>query len=130
MGSIVTGSEENPGKPLRPNAALSLQALLLKQERALVIRNNQEPRVPVPGKCSPSSVPGSCLPLYIPMTKLGLSGEGHRYYIDDVTGGERITALIAFLLALDDQPGRLPAKPSPPVPSQPATPAPYASAAR
>ena len=38
----------------------------------------------------------------------GVEGRGHRFWIDDEPGGERITALVAFLLAMDDEPGVLP----------------------
>ena len=42
------------------------------------------------------------------MTSLGVSGIGHEFWIDDTPGGDRITALVAFLLALDDRPCELP----------------------
>jgi hypothetical protein len=37
-----------------------------------------------------------------------VDGSGHDFYIDDVPGGDRVTALVAFLMALDDAPGELP----------------------
>jgi hypothetical protein len=37
-----------------------------------------------------------------------VEGRGHDFWIEDEPGGERITALVAFLLALDDAPGQLP----------------------
>jgi hypothetical protein len=46
------------------------------------------------------------------MASLGVSGVGHEYFIRDEPGGERITALVAFLLALDDKPCELPGEPS------------------
>jgi hypothetical protein len=88
---------ENGGAPaLRSDAALSLQALLVRSERARVLGANQQPSISVPG------IPGR----KFAMTELGVEGVGHDYYIEDSPGGERISALVAFLLALDDCPGR------------------------
>ena len=91
---------------MRANAALSLQALLLKSERVIVLRENSSPRVPVPGQCEGGGHAPACKELRLPVAKLGVSGKGHEYWVDDFPGGKRITALIAFLLAIDDSPGR------------------------
>jgi len=39
------------------------------------------------------------------MSQMQIEGIGHDYWIDDELGGDTITALVAFLLALDDDPG-------------------------
>jgi hypothetical protein len=44
----------------------------------------------------------------VSLLSLGAEGRGHEFWIDDVPGGERVSALVAFLLALDDAPGQLP----------------------
>jgi hypothetical protein len=107
MGGILELQEREPQRNLRANAALSLQALLLKSERVVVLRENQMPRVPVIGRCAQPGQSAPCAPLLLPVAKLGMSGKGHEHWVDDYPGGERITALIAFLLALDDRPGTL-----------------------
>jgi len=93
----------------RPDAALSLQALLLESERRKIVASNRQPTVRVPpGAIDLSGAPGTPAPEWIPMTSLGVSGIGHEFWLDDVPGGDRITALVAFLLALDDRPCELP----------------------
>jgi hypothetical protein len=94
MGQILTYREANPDSYLRPNAALSLQALLLGSEREKVIAANRVPVYPVNGSTERVS-----------MASMNVQGIGHEKYIDDHPGGEKITALVAFLLALDDDPG-------------------------
>jgi hypothetical protein len=49
------------------------------------------------------------LPESVSMESLGVSGVGHELWVNDVVGGDRITALVAFLLALDDKPASCPA---------------------
>jgi hypothetical protein len=107
MGGILELQEREPQRNLRANAALSLQALLLKSERVVVLRENHMPRVPVIGRCAQPGQSAPCAPALLPVAKLGMSGKGHEHWVDDFPGGERITALIAFLLALDDRPGTL-----------------------
>ncbi len=88
--------ETNQAPWLRSDAALSLQALLLKSERAKVLTANQNDKAfPVPGLNETFTI-----------NQVGVEGVGHDFYIDDVPGGERISALVAFLLALDDCPGQ------------------------
>jgi hypothetical protein len=94
MGQILTYREANPDSYLRPNAALSLQALLLKGEREKVIAANKEAVMPILGTSDRLS-----------MDAMNVQGIGHEMYIDDTPGGDKITALVAFLLALDDDPG-------------------------
>jgi len=94
IGQILVRREGEPETYLHQNAALSLQALLLKSEREKVIAANQEKVYPVPGSTD-----------RIALASMQIQGVGHDYWIDDQPGGEQITALIAFLLALDDDPG-------------------------
>ncbi len=101
MAGILTRWEADPASRIRANAALSLQALLLRSERARVIEENQVRVVPVPAPHQEIREPLS-------MALLGVEGIGHEFYLDDVPGGEDVTALVAFLLALDDNPGSLP----------------------
>ncbi len=95
MGQILNYREAHPDSYLRPNAALSLQALLLKDERAHVIAANGEAILAVPGENQ-----------RLAMSALQIEGIGHEFWIPDQPGGEIITPLIAFLLALDDEPGK------------------------
>jgi hypothetical protein len=97
IGQILLVHESRPATYLRSNAALSLQALLLKIERDKVIAANNESIYPIPGSSD-----------HIPISAIHIQGIGHNYYIDDSPGGERITALVAFLLSLDDDPSRKP----------------------
>jgi hypothetical protein len=106
MGRILAYEDAHPGKWLRADAALSLQALLLESERRQVLDRRHDAVIAVPGAGSGDS------PLKVPAkvsaAQLGIEGIGHEFYLDDVPGGERVTALVAFLLALDDNPGDLP----------------------
>jgi hypothetical protein len=95
IGQILAAREANPSAYLRPNAALSLQALLLKSERDKVIASNKDRVYPVPGKADRVS-----------MASMRIQGIGHEIWIEDQPGGDKVTALVAFLLALDDEPGR------------------------
>lgn len=95
MGQILTYRENNPESYLRPNAALSLQALLLKSEREIVIEANKQESYPITGTNEKIS-----------FALMNIQGIGHEKYIADVPGGEKITALVAFLLSLDDVPGK------------------------
>lgn len=95
MGQILNQREANPASYLRPNAALSLQALLLKEERARVLVANGEAVLAVPGENK-----------QLAMNALQIEGKGHEFWINDQPGGPIITPLIAFLLALDDEPGK------------------------
>ncbi len=94
MGQILEFRENNSGSYLRPDAALSLQALLLKSERDKVIEANKQKSYTMPGTSE-----------RISFESMNIQGIGHNYFINDVPGGEKITALVAFLLALDDAPG-------------------------
>jgi hypothetical protein len=87
------------------NAALSLQALLLEKERAKVLEHNHALILPTPrgGTDNPLDAPE-----VTNLVARGVEGRGHRFWIDDEPGGERVTALVAFLLAMDDHPGELP----------------------
>ncbi len=97
----------------RPDAALSLQALLLESERRKIVASSRAPTVHVaPGAVRLSSPPGAPAETLIPMASLGVSGVGHEFWVNDDPGGERITALVAFLLALDDSPCDLPGEPT------------------
>ena len=95
VGQILLSRESHPETCLRANAALSLQALVLKSEREKVIAANNAAVWPVPGTDN-----------RVPMSSLQIQGVGHEYWVDDVPGGTKVTALVAFLLALDDDPGR------------------------
>jgi mono/diheme cytochrome c family protein len=105
MASLLAERERAQSGGPWPNAALSLQALLLATERERVIRNNRSPIMPVP-------IGNADNPLGAPATTsadlLGVQGIGHEHYVDDVPGGDRITSLVAFLLSLDDAPAELP----------------------
>lgn len=105
MGSLLAYRETNQTGGPWPNAALSLQALVLASERALAVADNRARVMPVP-------IGDADNPLHAPgvtsLAELGVEGVGHEYFIDDVPGGEDVSALVAFLLALDDEPGVLP----------------------
>ena len=105
MGRILAQREHNQSGGPWPNAALSLQAVLLKSERQRVLEGNQASILTVPIGTADN-------PLGAPKTTslalLGVIGTGHSFWIDDVPGGPRITRLVAFLLALDDNPAELP----------------------
>lgn len=95
VSQILSIRESNPKTYLRPDAALSLQALLLRSERARVIAANEEAVHPVAGKAEKIS-----------MSSMHVHGIGHEFWINDTVGGDKITSLVTFLLALDDNPGR------------------------
>jgi len=95
IAKILSYREANPDSYLRANAALSLQALLLESERKILIDQNQKAPYPIPGSSES-----------ITMDKMHIQGVGHEFWIKDEPGGDTITALVAFLLALDDDPGQ------------------------
>jgi hypothetical protein len=66
----------------------------LKSEREKVIAENKKQVWPIPGTDD-----------HVSIASLQIEGVGHEYWIDDEPGGETVTALVAFLLALDDNPG-------------------------
>jgi mono/diheme cytochrome c family protein len=105
MASLLQYREQNQTGGPWPNAALSLQALVLESERAKVIADNRAPVMSVPGNAADNPLG---VPPRVSLEALGVDGSGHDFYIDDVPGGNRVTALVAFLLALDDAPGELP----------------------
>jgi hypothetical protein len=96
-GPILAYREAVPDSHYRADAALSLQALLLRSERKKVLRGNVAPVLAIPGTERKLSA-----------AELGIEGIGHAFYLEDEPGGDDVTALVAFLLALDDQPGALP----------------------
>jgi hypothetical protein len=95
IAQILNYREKNPGTFLRPDAALSLQGLLLKSERDKIIDANRQFIWQISGTNR-----------YVSIASMHIQGIGHDYYINDVPGGNDITALVAFLLALDDNPGK------------------------
>lgn len=95
IAQILNYREQNPSSHHWYNAALSLQAVLLKSERDRVIAANRESVHPIPGRQET-----------IPIASMHIQGIGHEYWIDDVPGGDVVTPLVAFLLALDDNPGK------------------------
>jgi hypothetical protein len=105
MASLLAYREDNQSGEPWPNAALSLQALLLESERARVLADNRSASmtVPIGSAANPFQAPAK-----VSLVSLGVEGRGHEFWIDDVPGGEQISALVAFLLALDDAPGDLP----------------------
>ncbi len=106
MGAILAHEETSGGQALRADAALSLQALVLKEERARLLARRSDAVVPVPGVGASENVRGA--PSRVSALDLGIDGAGHDFYLDDVPGGERVSALIAFLLAIDDDVHDLP----------------------
>jgi hypothetical protein len=105
MGPILAHREAQQSSGPWPNAALSLQALLLESERRRVVEGNRASILPVPIGSADNPLGA---PAHISLALLGVEGRGHDFWIEDEPGGERITALVAFLLALDDAPGQLP----------------------
>jgi hypothetical protein len=105
MAPILVQREAQQSSGPWPNAALSLQALLLESERQRVVAGNRERIVPVPVGSADNPLGA---PAHTSFALLGVEGRGHDFFVEDEPGGERITALIAFLLALDDAPGQLP----------------------
>lgn len=95
VGQILAEREMNPSSYLRANASLSLQALLLKSERDRVISANKEQVYPAPGGSEK-----------VALASMQIEGAGHTYWVDDQVGGRKVAALVAFLLALDDDPSR------------------------
>ena len=126
MGPLMDAFEQGqfgatPVHWQRPDAALSLQALLLASERRKIIASNAALTLHVPRSRTLPSNEASA-PERVSVRTLGVSGIGHEYWLDDEPGGERITALVAFLLALDDKPCELPGEPSHCAPSTPEKP--------
>jgi hypothetical protein len=112
MGRILELAEPDPVAGPRANAALSLQALVLKQERALVVAHNESPEMMVLTGSRTNPVGShAAIPERVPAATVGVHGVGHNFWIDDEPGGEKVTALVAFLLALDDCPRDLPGGP-------------------
>jgi hypothetical protein len=95
IGQILAYREANPEFYLWLDAVLSLQVFLLKSECDKFIVANKEKVYPIPGSSDHASMAG-----------LNIEGIGHEYWIQDEPGGDTITALVAFLLALDDEPGK------------------------
>jgi hypothetical protein len=95
VAQILATRDANPALYLRANAALSLQALLLKSERDKVIAANNERIFAIAASST-----------RLPAASIHVQGIGHDFWINDQPGGDRITALVAFLLALDDDPGQ------------------------
>ena len=95
VAQILIARDSNPEWYARANAALSLQALLLRSERDKVVSANSE-RI--------HSVPGGSMS--VSAASMHIQGVGHEFWISDQPGGDRISALVAFLLALDDEPGQ------------------------
>jgi hypothetical protein len=112
MGPILSQREQHPGTGPRPNAALSLQALLLSSERERVLAGNEQQVITVaPGSTYRPN--GDAPPRKtVSMKELGAPGIGHEFWVDDVPGGKKITALVAYLLSLDDCPRALPGDPA------------------
>lgn len=119
MGQILAVHEADPTPGLRPDAALSLQALVLEGERERVIAANQTASIPVLG----TSAFRTDQPSLVSMASVGVGGKGHDFYLDDVPGGPDVTALVAFLLALDDCVGDLPGRSGDACPDEYAVPA-------
>lgn len=95
VAQILAARDSNPASYARANAALSLQALLLRSERDKVIAANKAQVYPIPGSSDRLSA-----------ASIHVQGVGHEFWIKDQAGGDRITALVAFLLSLDDDPGQ------------------------
>lgn len=110
MGELLSLSEPDPSVGTRANAALSLQALVLESERKKVVASNAEPRYTL-WAGSTSEVVGGKPRTAVSMASMGVAGVGHDFYIQDKPGGADVTALVAFLLALDDCPRDLPGQP-------------------
>ncbi len=110
MGAIldIRETEQEHDVFIRPDAALSLQALFLKSERQHVVMENRRRTFHVLPGGSMGEKAGAPPDEMVSMASLGVAGVGHDFYVDDVPGGERISALVAFLLALDDRPCELP----------------------
>jgi hypothetical protein len=94
VAQILAARDANPASYARANAALSLQALLLSGERDKVVAANKARVREIPGGSGRVS-----------MASIHIQGLGHEFWVNDEAGGDRITALVAFLLSLDDDPG-------------------------
>jgi hypothetical protein len=105
MAPILAWREEHQSSGPWPNAALSLQGLLLESERRKIVANNRAPIISVPLGAAANPLGAPALTSF---EQLGVEGRGHEFWVRDEPGGARITALVAFLLALDDAPGELP----------------------
>jgi hypothetical protein len=121
MGEPLSLGEPDPWSAPRPNAALSLQAMVLKDVRARVIEANLATTYAVPRGSRTSALPDKPVPERIAVADMAIRGVGHEFWVDDQPGGERVTALVAFLLALDDCPRQLPGGPDRPCPRTPVT---------
>ncbi len=110
-GELVTEVEAHPEARPYANAALSLQALVLESERARVVAHNERPLVAVPPGSRTNPVGSEPVADKVSADSLGIHGVGHPFWIDDEPGGEAVTALVAYLLALDDCPRDLPGGP-------------------
>ena len=108
MGEILSLGERSPTLSPKTNAALSLQALVLRTERERVIAANELENYEVPAGSTMDVVRGGPPIERVSMRSIGIAGYGHDFYISDVPGGERVTSLVAYLLSLDDCPRRLP----------------------
>ena len=104
MGAVLSAWLRNPEQIQRANAALSLQALVLADERARVIAGNHLRMIPAPHSDARTDALGLPVAELLSAHSLGISGQGHEFWVDDEPGGERVTALVAFLLALDHFP--------------------------
>jgi hypothetical protein len=111
MGEMLSLSEPDPRAGAKANPALSLQALVLESERKKVIASNAEPRYKL-WAGSTTALMGGKPVTEVSMASMAIAGFGHDFYIQDKPGGPDVTALVAFLLALDDCPRDLPGKPS------------------
>jgi hypothetical protein len=111
MGPILDAVEQGRAAWHRPDAALSLQALLLEGERRKIVASNRMATMHVPEGALPVAG-GRAAPERVSMESLGVTGAGHEHWVNDVPGGDRVMALVAFLLALDDKPCELPGEAS------------------
>jgi mono/diheme cytochrome c family protein len=111
MGSILAQWAASPGDGPATNAALSLQALVLEEERRRVVEGNRVPVIPVSPGSTWRQDGGSPPRELVSMVELGAPGTGHDFWLADAPGGDRVTALVAYLLALDDCPRQLPGDP-------------------
>jgi hypothetical protein len=108
MGEILSLGARSPTSSPKTNAALSLQALVLRAERERVIAANELENYEVPAGSTMDVVRGGPPIERVSMRSIGIAGYGHDFYISDVVGGDRVTALVAYLLSLDDCPRQLP----------------------
>lgn len=108
MGEMLGRRERDHANVARPNAALSLQALVLKSERERVVAANHRPTMSVTRGGTWRESPNDPARELMSMDELGSYATGHDFYLDDQPGGEKVTALVAWLLAQDDCPRALP----------------------